>query len=83
MNEALLDYESTISIGGRAITNLMFSDDIDGFAGSESILSNLINKIYSTSITCGMEIITGKTQVMTNCEGYFGTSIFLHGIENK
>ena len=51
MNEALLDHEGTISIGGREIINLKFADDIDGLAGSESELSNLINKIDATSIT--------------------------------
>ena len=35
MNEALLDHKGTISIGGRAITNVRFADDIDGLAGSE------------------------------------------------
>ena len=70
MNEALLDHEGTITIGGMfAITNVRFADNIDGFAGSESELRNLINKIYATTITYGMKINTGKTQVMTNCEG--------------
>ena len=45
MNEALLDHDGTISIGGRAITHLRFADDIDSLEGSESELSNLINRI--------------------------------------
>ena len=28
--DALEDHEGTVSIGGRAITNLRFADDIDG-----------------------------------------------------
>ena len=35
-----LDYEGTIRIGGRAITNLRFADDIDGLAGAEQELAN-------------------------------------------
>ena len=30
MTDALEDREGTVSIGGRAITNLRFADDIDG-----------------------------------------------------
>ena len=83
MNEALLDYEGTISIGVRTITNVRFSDDIVGLSGSESELSKMIHKIDATSRTYGMEINTGKTQCMTNCKGYFTTGIFLHGEEIK
>ena len=32
MTDALEDNEGTVSIGGRAITNLRFADDIDGLA---------------------------------------------------
>ena len=35
MADALEDHEGTDSIGGRAITNLRFADDIDGLAGEE------------------------------------------------
>ena len=30
MTDAIEDHEGTVSIGGRAITNLRFADDIDG-----------------------------------------------------
>ena len=39
MTDALEDHESTVSIGGRAITNLCFADDIDGLAGEEEELA--------------------------------------------
>ena len=39
MTDALEDHESTVSIGGRAITNLRFADDIDGLAGEEEELA--------------------------------------------
>ena len=35
MTDTLEDHERTVSIGGRAITNLRFADDIDGLAGEE------------------------------------------------
>ena len=31
------DYEGTVSIGGRTITNLRFADVIDGLAGEEEL----------------------------------------------
>ena len=34
MTDALSDHESTVSIGGRTVSNLRFADDIDGLAGS-------------------------------------------------
>ena len=35
MTDALKDHEGTASIGGRAIPNLRFADDIDGLAGRQ------------------------------------------------
>ena len=40
--EDLEDREVTVSIGGRAITNLRFADDIDGLAGEEEELAKLV-----------------------------------------
>ena len=40
MTDALKDQEGAVSIGGRAITNLRFADDIDGLAGEEEELQN-------------------------------------------
>ena len=40
MTDAVEDHEGTVSIGGRAITNLRFADDIDGLAGEEEELAN-------------------------------------------
>ena len=39
MTDALEDREGTVSIGGRAITNCRFADDIDGLAGEEEELA--------------------------------------------
>ena len=48
--DALDDYEGTVSIGGRTITNLRFADDIDGLAGKEE-LATLACLLY-TSDAC-------------------------------
>ena len=45
MTDALEDHEGTVSIGGRTITNLRFADDIDGLAGEEEELANLVERL--------------------------------------
>ena len=56
MMYALENHEGTVSIWGRAITNLRFADDIDGLAGKEEELA---------STAYGMEISAEKTKLMT------------------
>ena len=58
MTDAL---EGTVSIGGRIITNLCFADDIDGLAGEEEELSNLVERLDKASTAYGMDI--GKVQL--------------------
>ena len=45
MTDALEEHEGTVSIGGRTITNLRFADDIDGLAGEEEVLANLVERL--------------------------------------
>ena len=75
MKYALDNHIGTVNIGSKIITNLRFADDIDGLAGSESELSNLIKKIDSTSRKYGMQINATKTKIMTNSEGNFTSEI--------
>ena len=56
MTDALEDYEGTVSIGGRTITNLRFADDIDGLAREEEELVNLVQRLDKASTAYGMEI---------------------------
>ena len=65
MTDALEDHKGIVSIGGRAITNLRFADDIDGFAGEEE-LAKLVEHFDKASTAYGMEIIAEKTKLMTN-----------------
>ena len=66
MTDALDDHESTVSIGGRAITNLCFADDIDGLAGEEEEPSKFVQHLDKSSTAYGMEISAKKTKLMTN-----------------
>ena len=66
MTDSLADHEGSVSICGRAITNLRFADDIDGLAGSEEELISLVDHLDMTSQAYGMEISAETTKVMTN-----------------
>ena len=56
MTDVLEDQDSTVSIAGRTITNLRFADDIDGLAGEEEELANLVEHLDKASTAYGMEI---------------------------
>ena len=65
MTDVLEDHEGTVSIGSRAITSFHFADDIDGVAGEEEELANLVERLYKVSTAFGMEISAEKTKLMT------------------
>ena len=66
MTDALEDYERTVGIGDRIITNLRFADDTDGLAGEEEELANLVELLDKASTAYSMEISAEKTKLMTN-----------------
>ena len=66
MTDALEDHEGTVRTGGRTITNFRFADDIDGLAGEEKELANLVERLDKASTTYGMEISAKKTKLTTN-----------------
>ena len=80
MTDALEDHEGTGSIGGRTITNLSFSDDIDGLAAEEEELAKLVERLDKASTAYGMEIISAeKTKLMTNNTSGINTEIKVNG----
>ena len=83
MTDALEDHESTVSNGGSTITNLRFADDIDGLAGEEEELANLVERLDRASIAYGMEISAQKTKLMTNNTSGINTEIKVNGQELK
>ena len=72
MTDALEDHEGTVHIG-RAITNLRFADYIDGLAGEEKELANLVEHLNKVSTAYGMELSAKKTKMMTNNTSGFNT----------
>ena len=79
MTDALEDHEGTVSIGGRTITNLRFADNIDGLAGEEKDLANLVEGLDKASTAYGMEISAEKTKLMTNNTSGINTEIKVNG----
>ena len=75
MTDALEDHEGTVSTGGRTITNLRFAYDIDGLAGEEEELANLVERLNKASTAYGMEISAKKTKLMTNNTSGINTEI--------
>ena len=79
MVDALEDHKSTVSIGGRTISNLCFADDIDGLAGSELELANLVERLDQTSTAYHMQISAEKTKLMTNNTNGISSNIRVNG----
>ena len=75
MTDALEDHEGTVSIGGTAITNLCFADDIDGLAGEDEELAKLVERLDKASTAYGLEISAEKTKLMTNNTNGINTEI--------
>ena len=66
MTEALENHTGTVSIGQWNMSNLQFANDIDGFAGSEDELRQLLKHLEDTSQSYGMLINASKMKVMSN-----------------
>ena len=79
MTGALEDHEGTVSIEGRTITNLRFTDYSDGLAGEEEERANLVEHLDKASTAYGMEISVGKTKLMTNNTSGINTEIKVNG----
>ena len=79
MTDAFEDHEGTVSIGDGTITNLRFSDDIDGLAGEEEELASLVERLDKASIAYSMEISAEKTKLMANNTGGINTEIKVNG----
>ena len=83
MADALEDHKSAVSSGGRTMSNLRFADDIDGLAGSELELANLVECLDETSTAYGMQISAEKTKLMTNNTNSISSNIRVNGEKLK
>ena len=81
MEDALEGHEGTVSIGGRTVINLRFADDIDGLAGKEEELVNLVERLDMTSTAYGMQISAEKTKLMANNANGISTDIRISDVK--
>ena len=79
MTDASEDHKGTVSIGGRAITNFRFADDIDCLAGEEEELAKLVERLDKAPTAYGIEISAEKTKLMTNNTSGINTEIKVNG----
>ena len=79
MTDALEDHEDTVSIRGKTVTNIRFADDIEGLAGEEKELANLVERLDKASTAYGKEISAEKTKLMTNNTSGISTEINANG----
>ena len=74
-NKATTVQEGTVNIGGRTIANLCFADDIDGLAGDEEELANLVERLNKASAAYCIEISAEKTKLKTSNTSGINTKI--------
>ena len=75
-----LDYrQGTVSIWGSTITNLRFTDDIDGLAGKEEELASLVDRLDKTSAAFDTKSSAEKTKLMTNNTNGISIDIRING----
>ena len=63
------------ALEAEQIANFRFADDIDGLAGEEEELANLVELLDKASTAYGIEISVVKTKLMTNNTSGINTEI--------
>ena len=66
-------------LGEEDKADLRFADDIDGLAGEEEELANLVERLNKASTAYGMEISAKKTKLLTNSTSGINTEIKVNG----
>ena len=66
MSDAPEEHDGKVRIGGRNITNLRFTDEIDALVEQEQELETLVENLDKTCTRYKMEISAEKTKLMTN-----------------
>ena len=79
MTDVLNGHVGTVSIGGKQLTSLRFADDIDGLAGSETVLRQLVSRLERALKDYGKEISGEKTKLITNNNNGMTTDIQIAG----
>ena len=70
MEKALHEFHTSITIGGRPISNLRFADDIDLMGKSEDELQELTTRLEEAARAYGMEISAEKSKILVNSHNH-------------
>ena len=70
MTETLHNFEGTIAVGGRKVSNLRFADDIDLLASYIAELDELTRRLDKASAAFGRKISADKSKIL--CMGVKG-----------
>ena len=73
------NFNGTISINGREISNLRFADDIDLIAGTEEELQELTTTLERRARCYGMEISAEKSKIVANSSTAPRAAILMNG----
>jgi len=79
MRDTLHDHHTSISLGGRQISNLRFADDIDLLGGTEEELQVLTDNLTRCAGSFGMEVSTEKSKTMVNSHNNLHAAINMNG----
>ena len=79
MRETLHNFKSTISIGGRTISNLRFAEDIDLMEGNNDELQELRDRLSNSAREYGMEISSEKSKAIVNSGDNTTVQISMNG----
>ena len=79
MRDTLHDHQTSISLGGRPLSNLKFADDIDLLGGSERELQVLTDRLTQYAGAFGMEVSTEKSKTMVNSTNNLQATIHMNG----
>lgn len=71
--------DSQVCLSEPSASSLRFADDIDGLAGTEEELKNLMDSLSRVVKAYGMEINADKTKIMTNNPEGINTDISVDG----
>ena len=75
MLETLHDQHTLIFLGGRALRNQRFADDIESTGGSNGELQDLTNRPVDRAKAYGMGLSAEKSKIMTNSTNNIGADI--------
>ena len=83
MQDTLQDHCTSISMGGRYICNMRFSNDIDLLGSTNQELQYFTEKLVDGTGASGMDVSTEKSKIMINGTNNYSADIHMCGKKLK